>query len=182
MVPERIHIRPAEDADLIAITSIYGHHVQFGTASFETDSPTLDEMRERRAQLLQQGFPYLVVEEDGRVVGYAYASAYRQRAAYRDTVQNSVYLHPDSTKKGIGSRLLATLIKTCEQAGYRQMVAIVGDSGNIASIRLHESQGFKLVGTLRSVGYKHGRWLDTTLLQRPLGFADSEPPTLPQAS
>ncbi len=125
---------------------------------------------------MEEGYPYLVAERDGRVVGYAYAGAYRPRAAYRDTVENSVYLHPDAIGLGIGSLLLAALVTACEARGFRQMVAVVGDSANLPSIRLHERHGFRRVGTLEAVGHKHGRWLDTVLLQRRLGAGDTAPP------
>lgn len=169
-------VRPATDGDMEAIAAIYGHHVLHGTASFETEPPGTEEMARRRAALLAQGYPYLVAERDGVVIGYAYASAYRPRAAYRDTVENSVYLRPDAAGRGVGSLLLAALVEACEARGYRQMIAVVGDSANAASVRLHERHGFRLVGTLRSVGHKHGRWLDTVLLQRTLGAGDAAPP------
>jgi phosphinothricin acetyltransferase len=133
-------------------------------------------MARRRGALLEAGYPYLVAERGGEVVGYAYASAYRPRAAYRDTVENSVYLRPDAVGRGTGSLLLAALIEACEARGYRQMIAVVGGSANVASIRLHERHGFRLVGTLRSVGHKHGSWLDTVLLQRTLGAGDTAAP------
>lgn len=169
-------VRPAAEDDVAAIAAIYGHHVLNGTASFETAPPDADEMARRRAALWEAGYPYLVAERGGEVLGYAYASAYRPRAAYRDTVENSVYLRADVIGRGIGSLLLAALIEACEARGYRQMVAVVGGSANAASIRLHERQGFRLVGTLRSVGHKHGHWLDTVLLQRTLGAGDAAPP------
>jgi phosphinothricin acetyltransferase len=147
-------VRPAETDDVNAIAMIYGHHVQHGTASFETEPPTAEQMGERRALLLSQGYPYLVAERDGKVIGYAYASAFRPRAAYRDTVENSVYLRPDMMGLGIGSLLLEALIRACEVRGFRQMVAVVGDIANAPSIRLHERHGFRLVGTVRSVGHK----------------------------
>ena len=172
-------IRPATEADVPAIAAIYAHHVRHGRASFETEPPDEAEMRRRRAALTQQGYPYLAAIRDGVLVGYAYASAYRPRAAYRDTVENSVYLRPGEAGRGTGSALLAALIDGCTEHGFRQMVAVVGDSANTASIRLHERHGFRLVGTLRSVGFKHGQWLDTVLLQRELGPGDSTPPTRP---
>jgi phosphinothricin acetyltransferase len=171
-----VALRPAADDDLEAIAAIYGHHVVHGTASFETEPPSTQEMMRRRATLLDRGYPYLVAERGGIVVGYAYASAYRPRAAYENTVENSVYLRPDAIGRGIGSRLLAALIGDCERRGFRQMIAVVGDSANAPSIRLHQRHGFRLVGTLCSVGYKHGRWLDTVLLQRALGAADAARP------
>jgi L-amino acid N-acyltransferase YncA len=174
--PPTASIRPARPDDINAITAIYRHHVRHGTASFETEAPTVEEMAARQAHLLELGYPYLVADQAGSVVGYAYASAYRPRAAYRDTVEVSVYLCPESVGFGLGSRLLTALIAACEARGFRQMIAVVGDSANLPSIRLHERHGFRLVGSLRSVGNKHGRWLDTVLLQRTLGVGDLAPP------
>ncbi|PWC29413.1 GNAT family N-acetyltransferase [Teichococcus aestuarii] len=169
-------LRPATEADLPAITAIYGHHVRQGCASFETAPPDLPEMRRRFAAILAQGMPYLVAEQDGVVLGYAYAGPYRPRAAYRDTVENSIYVRADAAGRGLGRLLLGALLEACTARGARQMIAVVGDSDNIASIRLHEAMGFTLVGTLRSVGRKHGRWLDSVLLQRALGEGDATPP------
>lgn len=170
-------VRPAVDADIEDIADIYAHHVRHGRASFETEPPDGSEMRRRYEAITQQGYPYLAATRDGVLVGYAYASAYRPRAAYRDTVENSVYLRADEAGRGTGSALLAALIAACAERGFRQMVAVVGDSANTPSIRLHERHGFRLVGTLRAVGYKHGQWLDTVLLQRELGAGDTTPPT-----
>ena len=167
MQPARI--RPSTAADLVAITAIYAHHVRTGTASFETDPPDAVEMLGRRAAVLAAGLPHLVAEHAGAVVGYASAGPYRARAAYADTVENSVYLHPDAQRRGTGRALLDAVIDACAVAGHRQMVAVVGDSANHASIALHRAAGFRLVGTLAGVGFKHGRWLDTVLLQRDLG-------------
>ena len=169
-------IRPSRSADMAAITAIYCHHVLHGTASFETEAPDEAEMARRRADIAGRGLPHLVLEETGRIRGYAYAGPYRPRAAYRDTVENSVYLAPDAIGLGFGRRLLAALIEECIALGLRQMVAVVGDSANLPSIRLHERLGFRRVGTLVSVGFKHGRWLDTVLLQRALGVGDTAPP------
>jgi L-amino acid N-acyltransferase YncA len=174
--PDSVTIRPATDADMDAVAGIYAHHVLHGRASFETDPPTAAEMRRRRADVVGKGLPYFVAEQAGEVVGYAYAGAYRPRAAYANTVENSVYLRPDAVGRGIGRRLLSTLVAACEQCGLRQMVAVVGDSANEASIRLHEKLGFRRVGVLRDVGYKHGVWLDSVLLQRSLGAGSSAPP------
>lgn len=159
-----------------AIAAIYAHHVRHGTASFETEPPDIAEMRRRRADILARALPYLAAERDGIVLGYAYAGPYRSRAAYRDTVEDSIYLHPDAIGQGIGRRLLAALIEACAARGFRQMIAVVGDSGTIPSIRLHEAMGFRVVGVLRAVGHKHGRWLDSVLLQRALGPGDAAPP------
>lgn len=173
----RTEIRSATDADMEAIAAIYAHHVLHGTATFETEPPSAAEMLRRRAEMLARGLPYLAAAApDGTVLGYAYATAFRPRAAYRNTVENSVYIRHDQVGRGIGRALLQTLIAACEAGGFRQMVAVVGDSANLASIGLHEALGFRTVGTLRSVGRKHGRWLDTVLLQRPLGEADATVP------
>jgi L-amino acid N-acyltransferase YncA len=169
-------IRPSEDRDVPAIAAIYAHHVRFGTASFETDPPSVEEMARRRAEIIGKGQPYLVAEADGVLLGYAYAGTYRPRPGYRDTVENSIYLRPDLTGRGIGKHLLPALIEACEARDYRQIVAVVGDSENLASIRLHRRCGFRLVGTLEAVGYKHGRWLDSVLLQRTLGPGNTAPP------
>ncbi len=183
---EQAILRPSRAGDVAAIAAIYADHVLHGTASFETDAPDVEEMRRRRAELVGRGFPYLVAEdgvaEDGAaaagsgILGYAYAGPYRTRPAYRETLEDSVYLRRDAIGRGLGRRLLAALIGEAEALGFRQMVAVVGDRENIASIRVHERAGFRLVGVLRSVGYKHGRWLDTVLLQRPLGTGDGRPP------
>ncbi len=169
-------IRPSRDEDLPAITAIYGHHVRTGTASFELTPPTLDDMTARRAAVLAKGFPYLVADVGGTVLGYAYASTYRPRAAYNDTVENSIYIHPDHLGRGVGRPLLQDLVSACEALDLRQMIAVIGDSGHVASIRLHERCGFAMVGVLKSVGYKHGRWLDSVLMQRSLGRGDTAPP------
>ncbi|MBW6399392.1 GNAT family N-acetyltransferase [Roseomonas sp. HJA6] len=170
-------LRPVAPDDLGAITGIYGHHVRTGTASFEAEAPDRAEMARRCEALTLQGYPYLVAEKDGALLGYAYVSAYRPRAAYRDTVENSIYLRPDATGQGLGSRLLAALIEACEHLRYRQMIAVIGGQTNLPSIHLHLRHGFRHVGVLRAVGYKHGQWLDTVLLQRSLGFGDTAPPT-----
>lgn len=162
-------IRAAIDADLAAITAIYGHHVLKGTASFETEPLTLEEMARRRAEVVGRGLPFWVAELEGEVVGYAYAAPYRLRPAYRFTVEDSVYIHADRIGKGVGRRLLDAVIRSCEEGGLKQMIAIIGDSENAASIRLHEAAGFTHVGVLRGVGLKFGRWLDTVIMQRALG-------------
>ncbi|WP_159995670.1 GNAT family N-acetyltransferase [Roseomonas sp. 18066] len=169
-------IRPADPADLPAITAIYGHHVATGRASFEIAPPPLADMQRRHAALVAAGMPYLVAEVDGVVLGYAYAGAYRPRIAYRDTVENSIYVAADAAGKGLGRLLLAALIEACTALGLRQMIAVVGDSANIASVKLHEAAGFRQVGVLRAVGRKHGEWLDSVLLQLPLGEGDTTPP------
>jgi L-amino acid N-acyltransferase YncA len=169
-------VRDVRDTDMEAIAAIYGHYVLHGTSTFETDPPSPAEMKRRRDTLAEQGYPYLVVERDGEVVGYAYASPYRPRRAYWNTVENSIYLRHDVGGMGAGTKLLRALVETCEERGYRQIIAMIGDSANIASLRLHLGQGFETLGTLRSVGYKHGRWIDTVCMQRSLGLGDSLPP------
>lgn len=170
-------IRPAAERDIEAIATIYGYHVLHGTASFETEPPGCTEMMRRYSVLGDQAYPYLVAEADGSVLGYAYVGPYRTRVAYQNTVEDSIYVRADMTGRGVGALLLGELIAACEQRGYRQIIAMVGDSASIASIRLHERYGFSRIGTLRSVGYKHGRWLDSELLQRALGSGDRAPPS-----
>jgi L-amino acid N-acyltransferase YncA len=172
-------IRPAVAADLSAITEIYGHAVRHGTATFELIPPDLAEMTRRFGVLMDGGFPYLVALLEGRVVGYAYAGAYRPRPAYRFTVENSVYLQPAIHRRGIGMQLLQRLIAESEARGYRQMIAVIGDSANAGSIGVHSRAGFRLIGTHPDVGFKFGRWLDTVMMQRPLGDGGS---TLPAGS
>lgn len=176
---ENIDVRNCLEADMPSVATIYAHHVRHGTASFETEPPALDEMCRRRYDILAKGLPYLVAVSGGGVVGYAYAGPYRPRAAYRDTVENSIYIHPEFTGRGIGKRLLPALVAECETRDLRQMIAAVGDSANLASIRLYERYGFRTVGVLRSVGYKHGHWLDSVLLQKNLGPGDTAAPTHP---
>jgi phosphinothricin acetyltransferase len=164
-----IVVRPSKAGDIAAIAEIYGHHVLNGLASFELLAPSVDEMGKRRADIIGRKFPYLSAEIDGRVVGYAYASLYRTRPAYRHTLEDSIYLHKDFTGFGVGRALLDALIEACEKAGCRQLVAIIGDSDNTASIRLHAACGFKRTGTLKAVGYKFGRWVDSVIMQRAIG-------------
>jgi len=170
-------IRPAKTSDIAAITRIYAPAVEHGTASFELTPPDEAEMARRMADLVGKGFPYIVAEIGGVLLGYAYAGPYRVRPAYRHTVENSVYIAPDTQRRGIGRALLAALIEACETRGYRQMIAVIGDSTKqAASIGLHEALGFRHVGVLEHVGFKHGRWLDSVLMQRELGAgAKTEP-------
>ena len=172
-------IRDSAPADLPAIKAIYAYHVQHGTASFELEPPSIEDMRQRRTAVLEKEMPHLVAEVAGEIVGYAYVTPYRPRAAYRHTVEDSVYVKAGRSGQGIGGRLLAELIARCTAAGWRQMLAVVGDSRNAASLALHASQGFHPVGTLRSVGHKHGEWRDTVLMQRALGEGDATPPQRP---
>jgi L-amino acid N-acyltransferase YncA len=172
-------IRPATTVDLPAITEIYDHAVRHGTATFELIPPDLAEMTRRFGVLVDGGFPYLVAALEGRVVGYAYAGAYRPRLAYRFTVENSVYLRPAIRRRGIGLQLLQGLITESEQRGYRQMIAVIGDSANAGSIGVHTKCGFQMIGTHPDVGFKFGRWLDTVMMQRALGDGAN---TLPATS
>ena len=162
-------VRPSTDADIPAIADIYGYHVQHGVASFETSPPGIDEVARRRREVLERGLPWLVAELEGRVVGYAHATPYRSRAAYRFTLEDSIYIHPLHIGKGIGKLLLPRLILECQESGAAQLIAVIGDTENPASIKLHEKFEFRYVGTLRRVGFKFERWLDTVLMQRPLG-------------
>jgi len=162
-------IRPATAADLPAVTEIYQHAVLYGTATFELIPPDLTEMTRRFTSLIDGGYPYLVASLDGVVVGYAYAGPYRPRPAYRFTVENSVYLRPAIHRRGIGLQLLQRLIAECEARGYRQMIAVIGDSANAGSIGVHSKTGFAMIGTHPNVGFKFGRWLDTVMMQRALG-------------
>ena len=166
---QRVGIREASRADMAAVQSIYAHNVLTGLASFEEAAPSLEDMLSRRARVLAAGLPYLVAVAGETVAGFAYAGRYRPRRAYRYTVENSVYVAQDMQGRGVGRALLATLIARCEAGPWRQMVAVIGDSRNAGSIALHERLGFRLVGRLEAVGFKHGRWVDTVLMQRPLG-------------
>ena len=162
-------IRPAKPSDIPAITRIYADAVEHGTASFELTPPDEAEMAQRMRHLLDNKFPYIVAETDGALAGYAYASLYRTRPAYRFTVEDSVYVAPAMQRRGIGIALLKKLIEACTARGYRQMIAVIGDSSQAASIGLHKACGFEPAGNLKNVGYKFGRWLHTPLMQRALG-------------
>jgi L-amino acid N-acyltransferase YncA len=180
-----VSIRPVRPTDLTAITHIYAHAVRHGTASFELDPPDIDEMTRRLNALSAGGFPYLVAEAKdeiksgmaSKILGYAYAGPYRARPAYRFTVEDSVYIAPDAQGQGLGRLLLERLIVESEARGYRQMIAVIGDSAQRASIALHAAQGFRMIGTFEAVGWKFGRWLDTVLMQRPLGQGAASGPS-----
>jgi phosphinothricin acetyltransferase len=173
-----ISIRPAEARDLTAITAIYDEAVRFGTASFEIDPPDLAEMTRRFETLKTGGYPYLVADEGtgSTVFGYAYAGPYRARPAYHWSVEDSIYIAPQAQRRGIGRLLLVRLIREAEGCGFRQMIAVIGDSANAGSIELHRALAFRLVGTFDNVGFKFGRWLDSVLMQRPLGKGAMTPP------
>ena len=169
-------IRPAALGDLPAITAIYAHAVSTGTATFELDPPDASEMTRRYRVLVDSNSPYLVATLGGDVAGYAYAGSYRPRPAYRFTVEDSIYLAPQNQQRGIGTKLLRELIAQSEARGYRQMIAVIGDSANTGSIALHARAGFEMVGTHPNVGFKFGRWLDSVLMQRGLGEGASNLP------
>ena len=172
-----VSIRPATPADIPAITRIYARSVETGTASFELAPPAEAEMVRRMRELTANGFPYIVAEIDGTVAGYAYVAAFRARPAFRATVENSVYVATEFYRRGIGRALLLALIAAAEARGFRQMVAVIGDSANqTASIRLHAATGFEQVGVLPNIGFKHGRWLDCVFMQRTLGDGAGTPP------
>src|SRR4051812_25163452 len=173
-----MHIRPATLSDIPAIARVYGDSVINGTATFELEPPGEAEMAARMAHISDGGYPYLAAELDGGFAGYAYAAAYRLRPAYRFTVENSVYVAPAMQRRGVGRALLDVLIEECRKRSFRQMIAVIGDSGNqAASVALHRAAGFHPSGTLDHVGFKHGRWLNTLLMQRALGDGAASPPT-----
>jgi L-amino acid N-acyltransferase YncA len=171
-----LSVRASTEADMARCAEIYGHHVLHGTASFEVDPPDLTEMKRRRLAVLETGLPHLVAERGGRVLGYAYAGNWRPRPAYKFSVEDSIYVDQDAVGQGVGKALLPVLIEQCTRLGKRQMVAVIGDSTQTPSIRLHAACGFEMVGTLKSIGFKFGRWLDSVLMQRPLGVGDTTPP------
>jgi len=166
-------IRPSTEADLPAITSIYGDAVLHGTGTFELEPPSQAEMANRRQGVLGNGLPWLVAERAGQVLGYAYANHFRPRKAYRFCLEDSIYLHHDARGHGVGKLLLAELVGRCEAAGARQMLAVIGDSANAGSIGVHAALGFEHSGVLKAAGWKFGRWLDVVLMQRSLGLGDS---------
>ena len=169
-------IRPSRDEDIAAIALIYRHHVLTGTGTFEIDPPTEADMTSRRADVLAKGLPFLVVEEDGQLMGFAYCNWFKPRPAYRFSAEDSIYLAPNAHRKGLGKALLAELCARAERAGVRKFLAVIGDSANAASIGLHTSLGFSHVGVLRSCGWKFDRWLDVVMMEKPLGAGDSTAP------
>ncbi len=171
-----LRVRDAEPADLAAVQAIYAYHVETGIASFEETPPDRAEMERRWRTVREAGLPFLVAECKGEVIGFACCGPYRPRPGYRFTVEDTIYVAPDRTHRGIGRALLEALIDRCASASVRQMIAVIGDSDNLASIRLHERLGFRVVGVLRNVGFKHGRWVDSVLMQRSIGAgADTLP-------
>lgn len=170
-----VALRAASEADLGAVALIYAHHVRVGTATFEIEPPDTTEMMRRWREVVDRGLPYLVAASGGEIVAFAYAGPYRPRPAYRFTVEDSIYVLGERASQGIGGELLAALMVESERAGARQMVAVIGDAANAASIRLHAAAGFAHAGVLRSVGWKFGRWLDVVLMQRALGPGETRP-------
>jgi phosphinothricin acetyltransferase len=170
-------VRPAAPQDLAAIHAIYARHVLHGLASFEEEVPPLEEMRRRFEEVTGGGLPYLVAADKGEVLGYGYCALYRTRSAYRYTLEDSIYVKEGLQRRGVGKAVLAELIQRCSALDYRQIIAVIGDSGNAASIGLHASLGFVRAGNLRSVGFKFGRWVDSVLMQLPLGSGDGTKPT-----
>jgi L-amino acid N-acyltransferase YncA len=171
-----IVIRPADAGDIAAIARIYAEAVKHGTASFELEPPSEAEMARRQQALLARNYPYLIAERTEVIAGYAYAGPYRDRRAYDWCVEDSIYIVPEFHRQGIGRQLLERLIAASEQCGFRQMIGVIGDTANTASVAVHAAVGFRMVGTFQSIGYKHGRWLDTVLMQRALGSSDTVPP------
>ncbi len=169
-------IRPSRDEDVAAIAAIYAHHVLHGIASFEEAPPAVEEIARRRGDLISRGFPYLVAERAGKVVGYCYSGPYRARIGYRYTVEDSIYIDADEVGRGIGRRLLAEVIERSTALGYRQMIAVIGGSETLPSINLHKALGFVHIGTFPGIGFKFGRWIDSVYMQRALGAGNT---TLP---
>jgi L-amino acid N-acyltransferase YncA len=169
-------IRPSRDEDIAAIIAIYRHHVLHGTGTFEIDPPTEADMAARRADVLAKGLPYLVVEEAGQVLGFAYCNWFKPRPAYRFSAEDSIYMAADAHHKGLGKVLLAELCAQAERAGVRKFLAVIGDSANAGSIGVHRSVGFGHVGTVKSCGWKFDRWLDVVMMEKTLGAGDSTSP------
>jgi phosphinothricin acetyltransferase len=174
-----MQIRPAEERDAGALAAIYGHHVLHGFGTFEEAPPSAAEMEQRRSAIVAHGLPYVVAEAEGQALGYAYAAPFRSRAAYRFTVEDSVYVAPDAIGRGVGRAVLTAVLEACEALGMRQVVAVIGDSANAASIGLHAALGFQHLGAARSVGFKHGRWVDIVWMQKPLNGGDAAAPDAP---
>lgn len=171
-------IRPSRDQDIAAITVLYAHHVLHSTGSFETESPSVAEMRARRTDVLSKGLPYLVAELDGELAGFAYGNWFKPRPAYRYSVEDSIYLAPGLQRQGLGRALLAELMARFEAAGIRKVMAIVGDSANAGSVSLHRALGFTQVGVIENCGWKLGAWRDIVLMQKTLGDGSATPPQL----
>ena len=171
-----LQIRPSQDGDIAAITTIYAHHVLHGTGTFEIDPPTEADMAQRRADVLARGLPWLVAERDGQVLGFAYANWFKPRPAYRFTAEDSIYVADSARGQGVGRQLLDALCAAAEQAGVRRLLAVIGDSANTGSIGVHTAAGFSHAGLLRSAGWKFGQWRDIVLMDKPIGAGDTTAP------
>ena len=169
-------LRPSQEPDLPAITAIYGHHVLHGSGTFETEPPSLADMTARRAEVLARQLPFLVAEDGGRILGFAYCNWFKPRPAYRFSAEDSIYLAPDAQRRGLGRALLAELAAQAQAAGVRKLIAVIGDSANAGSIGVHRSVGFEQVGVLKSCGWKFERWLDVVFMEKTLGAGSSRPP------
>ncbi|MDQ0571670.1 L-amino acid N-acyltransferase YncA [Variovorax paradoxus] len=169
-------IRPSRDEDVASITAIYAHHVRYGTGTFETEPPSVADMVARRADVLGKNLPYLVAEEDGEVLGFAYCNWFKPRPAYRFSAEDSIYMSEAARGKGLGARLLAALSQAAEAAGIRKLIAVIGDSANAGSIGVHRSQGFTQVGVLKDCGWKFGEWRDVVLMEKVLGEGSTTKP------
>ena len=169
-------IRPSREEDIPAIAAIYAHHVLHGTGTFETEPPSVSDMTARRADVLSKGLPYLVAEQDGKIAGFAYGNWFKPRPAYRYSVEDSIYMAPDLQRKGLGRALLTELLARCEAAGVRKVMAIIGDSANAGSVGVHRVLGFTQVGIIESCGWKFGAWRDIVIMQKTLGWGDTQPP------
>jgi phosphinothricin acetyltransferase len=169
-------IRPSQPEDLSAITAIYQHHVLHGTGTFEIEPPSLTDMTARREDVLSKGLPYLVIEENGQVQGFAYCNWFKPRPAYRFSAEDSIYLAPNASGKGWGRWLMAELCRAAEAAGIRKLIAIIGDSANAGSIGVHTSVGFQSVGVVKACGWKFNRWLDIVMMEKALGHGDKRSP------
>ncbi|RYX95187.1 MAG: N-acetyltransferase family protein [Comamonadaceae bacterium] len=174
-------IRASQEQDLPAITAIYGHHVLHSTGTFETDPPSLADMTARRADVLSKGLPYLVAEQDGKILGFAYGNWFKPRPAYRYSVEDSIYLAPDTHRQGLGRALLTELLARFEVVGVRKVMAVIGDSANQGSVGVHRALGFSQVGIVESCGWKFGAWRDIVIMQKTLGLGDTQPPADPAA-
>ncbi|RUR68605.1 GNAT family N-acetyltransferase [Variovorax guangxiensis] len=169
-------IRPCTEADIAAVTAIYAHHVLHGTGTFETEPPSPSDMAARRADVLSRNLPYLVAEEDGKVLGFAYCNWFKPRPAYRFSAEDSIYVSESARGKGLGAKLLAALSQAAEAAGVRKLIAVIGDSANAGSIGVHRSQGFSHVGVLKDCGWKFGEWRDVVLMEKVLGEGSTTRP------
>lgn len=180
--PLKVRIRAALEGDMPSVQEIYAHYVSKTTASFEDDPPTVAEMTARWQRVTARGMPFLVAVRGKQILGYAYASPFRERSAYRYTCEDSIYVAPDALGRDVGNALMTSLINKCTAFGVRQMIAVIGDSANAASLALHSRHGFYVIGALSSVGYKFGRWSDAVFMQRSLGEGDGTlPPRTPGA-